>query len=275
MTTTPSSAAGTGSQDSAESGDVATSPEEATQVTGPGDQEQAGSNPAPGGNEPDRAALRTSLAARFAAAKGEDDGQGDVTTAVQPPPVEQTAQTEPTESSEPQPGTTAATSAAHPQQPASAPGGQQNAAPGPQPYTASRGEQPGGDAPREGAPVRGAGPRKVRLALARIDPWSVMKLSFLLSIAVGIAIIVATAAMWLVLDSMHVFADIEELLVTVDSEAFLDIMEYAEFDRVISMAAIIAVVDIFLLTALATLGAFLYNIIAALVGGLHVTLTDD
>ncbi|HLS50288.1 MAG TPA: DUF3566 domain-containing protein [Actinomycetaceae bacterium] len=126
-----------------------------------------------------------------------------------------------------------------------------------------------------GAAAGALGPRRVRLALARIDPWSVMKLSFLLSIAVGIGIIVAAAAMWFVLDSMHVFADIRELLVTLDSDSFLTLLEYAEFDRVLSMAAIIAVIDVFLLTALGTLGAFLYNIVAALVGGLHVTFTDE
>ncbi|WP_454084533.1 DUF3566 domain-containing protein [Georgenia sp. Marseille-Q6866] len=120
-----------------------------------------------------------------------------------------------------------------------------------------------------------SGPRRVRLSVARVDPWSVMKLSFLLSIAVGIGIVVAAAAMWFVLDSMHVFADVEELLVTLDSENFLRLMDYVQFDRVISMAAIIAVVDVLLLTALSTLGAFLYNIVAALVGGVHLTLTDD
>ena len=134
---------------------------------------------------------------------------------------------------------------------------------------------PAGQATGSGARSAAVGTRKVRLSVARVDPWSVMKLSFLLSIAVGIGIVVAAAAMWLVLDSMHVFADVEELLVTLDSENFLQLMDYVQFDRVISMAAIIAVVDILLLTALSTLGAFLYNIVAALVGGVHLTLTDD
>lgn len=127
------------------------------------------------------------------------------------------------------------------------------------------------------APVSSArpGPRQVRLSVARIDPWSVMKLAFLLSIAVGIGIVVATAAMWFVLDTMHVFADIQTLLDDLGSESFINLLEYAQLDRVVSMAAIVAVIDVLLLTALATLGAFLYNIVAALVGGLHVTLTDD
>lgn len=120
------------------------------------------------------------------------------------------------------------------------------------------------------------GPRRVRLALARIDPWSVMKLAFLLSFAVGIMIVVATAVVWTTLDSMAVFTQVNQTIAEVTgSETFFDLEEYVAFDRVISLATIIAIVDVVLLTALATLMAFLYNIVAALVGGIHVTLTDD
>ncbi|UNX54970.1 DUF3566 domain-containing protein [Georgenia sp. TF02-10] len=120
-----------------------------------------------------------------------------------------------------------------------------------------------------------AGPRRVRLSISRIDPWSAMKLSFLLSVAVGIMIVVAAALVWFVLDSMHVFTDIEELLTDIGSADFLQLMDYLAFDRVMSLATVVAVVDILLMTALGTIGAFLYNIVAALVGGLHLTLTDD
>jgi len=134
--------------------------------------------------------------------------------------------------------------------------------------------RPGGGAARPARPVVG-GPRRVRLSISRIDPWSAMKLSFLLSVALGIMIVVAAALVWFVLDSMHVFADIEDLLVSIGSESFLQLMDYVKFDRVMSFATIVGVVDILLLTALGTIGAFLYNIVAALVGGLHMTLTDD
>nr|WP_211489926.1 DUF3566 domain-containing protein [Georgenia thermotolerans] len=111
--------------------------------------------------------------------------------------------------------------------------------------------------------------------MSRVDPWSTMKLAFLLSVGLGVMIVVAAAVVWFVLDAMHVFADIQELLVSIGSENFLRLMDYLQFDRVMSFATIVAVIDVLLLTALATIGAFLYNIVAALVGGLHVTLTDD
>lgn len=129
--------------------------------------------------------------------------------------------------------------------------------------------------PRPPRPA-GAGPRRVRLAVSRIDPWAVMKLSFLLSIAAGIALVVATAVVWNVLNSMQVFTMLDGLITDIaGTESFINILEYVEFSRVLSISVVIAVVDIVILTALATFGAFLYNVVAALVGGLHVTLTDE
>jgi len=121
-----------------------------------------------------------------------------------------------------------------------------------------------------------AGPRRVRLAVSRIDPWSVMKLGFLLSIAIGIMTVVSTAVLWFVLDGMHVFSSINKTVTeVVGTESFINILKYVEFGRVISLAVLIAVINVVLLTALATIGAFLYNIVAALVGGIHLTLTDE
>lgn len=123
-----------------------------------------------------------------------------------------------------------------------------------------------------------SGPRRVRLALTRVNPFSVMKVAFLLSVAMGIMVVVAAAFVWFMLDAMHVFSTIEDLVSTVmdtESNAFTALLEYMKFSRAISMATIIAVVNIILTTALATIGAFLYNITARLVGGIHLTLADE
>ncbi|HWS58772.1 MAG TPA: DUF3566 domain-containing protein [Actinotalea sp.] len=149
-------------------------------------------------------------------------------------------------------------------------------APGaPSPATATA-PAPGRAATASGTAAASGGPRRVRLAIARIDPWSVMKLSFLLSFAIGIMIVVAAAVVWQTLDSLAVFTQVNDIIATLSgSPTFFDLLEYAKFERVISLAAMIAVADIVLLTALATIGAFLYNIVAAMVGGIHLTLTDD
>jgi len=118
----------------------------------------------------------------------------------------------------------------------------------------------------------------VRLTLAKVDPWSVMKLGFLLSVAIGIAFVVLVGVLWTILDPMGVFADIDRTVGTVlgsSSGVTFDLMDYVGFGRVISLATVIAVIDVFLLTALATLASFLYNVCSQLVGGVQMTLTDD
>ncbi len=127
-------------------------------------------------------------------------------------------------------------------------------------------------------PAPRGGPRRVRLTLAKLDPWSVMKLAFLLSVAIGIAFVVLVAVLWTILDTMGVFSDVDRTVGTVlgsSSGSTFNLMDYIGFGRVISLATVIGVIDVFLLTALATLAAFLYNVCSQLVGGVQMTLTDD
>lgn len=120
--------------------------------------------------------------------------------------------------------------------------------------------------------------RRVRLTVSRVDPWSAMKVSFLLSVAIGIAGVVMVVVLWMVLKSMGLFDmvnDIASEVFSADGSAPFDIMDYVGLPRVISLSIVIGVIDVILITAIATLGAFLYNVSAALVGGVQLTLTDD
>ena len=123
-----------------------------------------------------------------------------------------------------------------------------------------------------------AGPRRVRLALTRVDPWSIMKVSFMLSVAAGIMFVVAALFVWYMLDALHVFSTIKELAGTImnsDNNAYSTLVEYLALKQTVSMAIIIGVVNVALTTALSTVMAFLYNLTATLVGGVHLTLADE
>lgn len=120
--------------------------------------------------------------------------------------------------------------------------------------------------------------RKARLRVAKADPWSVMKVSFLLSIALGICTIVAAAVLWMVMDAMGVFSTvggtISEATGSNESNGF-DLQAFLSLPNVLLFTSIIAVIDVVLATALATLGAFIYNLSAGFVGGVELTLAED
>ncbi len=122
------------------------------------------------------------------------------------------------------------------------------------------------------------GPRRARLRLTRIDPWSVMKSAFLLSIAFGVVTVVAVAMVWTVLDGAGVWTSINDTVkesIGGPETADFDIENYLGTSRVLGFTMLVAAVDVVLLTAVATLGAFLYNMSAALLGGVEVTLAED
>ncbi|MBV1781188.1 DUF3566 domain-containing protein [Paeniglutamicibacter sp. ABSL32-1] len=186
------------------------------------------------------------------------------------------------------------TGGTRPAPPRQAPVGAQRPAGAPRPGSAPRpaaAQRPAGT-PRPGAP-RPAGAaqgrpqqlvrpapkakvRKARLLISKVDPWSVLKMAFLLSVALGIVTVVASVVLWSVLDLTGIFESINGLLrEIIGSETGFDLMEIASLGQVASFATIIAVVNVVLLTALSMLSAVLYNLSSTLVGGIGVTLTDD
>ena len=126
-------------------------------------------------------------------------------------------------------------------------------------------------------PAPKAKARKARLLVSKIDPWSVLKMSFLLSVALGVVTVVAAIVLWTVLDLTGIFDQVNRLLgeIAGSESGGFDLREFASLGQVVSFATIIAVVNVLLLTALSMLSAVLYNIASTLVGGIGVTLTDD
>jgi hypothetical protein len=122
----------------------------------------------------------------------------------------------------------------------------------------------------------GRGPRRARLNLKRIDPWSVMKFSFAVSLVLFIVVIVATSVLYLALDAMDVFQTVNTSLGDLISAG--GGTEASTFKitakGVIGTSALIGLVNVVLFTALATLGAFIYNVCADLVGGIELTLAE-
>ena len=123
-------------------------------------------------------------------------------------------------------------------------------------------------------PAPKAKARRAKLVIAKIDAWSVFKISFLLSVGLGIVTVVAGIFLWTTMDLTGIFDDINALLGTILGTEGGG-TQIQELFTLASMTTIIAVLNVVLITIAASLAALLYNVCASLVGGVGLTLTDD
>jgi hypothetical protein len=120
--------------------------------------------------------------------------------------------------------------------------------------------------------------RRAKLRVIRLDPWSVTKAAFLLSIAFGVMCVVAVFLIFSIMSASGLWDSVNTTIQGVvnqkPDEAF-DINDYVGMSRVMGITMLIAAVDVVIMTALATLGAFIYNMAASLLGGIEITLAED
>lgn len=120
--------------------------------------------------------------------------------------------------------------------------------------------------------------RRAKLRVVRLDPWSVTKASFLLSIAFGIMCVVAVFLIFSIMNASGLWDSVNSTIQGVvdqkPKDAF-DIKDYVGMNRIMGITMLISAIDVVIITALATLGAFIYNMAASLLGGVEVTLAED
>ena len=129
-------------------------------------------------------------------------------------------------------------------------------------------------AARPGAP---APARRAKLVVARLEPWSVMKFSFLMSLVAWVVLFVAVAFLFFVLSSLGVFTSIQHTLSSVTSSSGssgTNLGRYFSASRVLGCTMLLGAVNIVLITALSTVGAMIYNLVTHLGGGIEVTLRE-
>lgn len=119
--------------------------------------------------------------------------------------------------------------------------------------------------------------RRASLRLVHVEPWSVTRLAFVVSVAMMIVAVVAVAIFWIVLNVTGVWDQINDSVTSVlsDDSGNFDITDYLGFGRLVGLTLVLSAINVILMTALATIGAHLYNLAAELLGGLEITFSDD
>lgn len=130
---------------------------------------------------------------------------------------------------------------------------------------------PGLDSEEPRRAARARGPRRARLQLRHINPWTVLKFSCVLSIALFFVWLIVIGVLFGVLDGAGVIAKINDAYTTIQGN---DAKAPVTAGVVFGGAAIIGVVNIVLFIALTTVGSVVYNLCADLVGGIEITLSE-
>jgi len=128
--------------------------------------------------------------------------------------------------------------------------------------------------PRLSVGARSRGPIRATMQIRRIDPWSALKVSLLLNAALFFVWMIAVAFLYLVLGAMGVWGKLNNNvgdLLTSGNGGGGDLVSAGS---IFGSAALIGLVNIVLLTAMATAGAYIYNLSTDIVGGVEVTLAD-
>ena len=121
---------------------------------------------------------------------------------------------------------------------------------------------------------RPRGPVRATMQIRRIDPWSALRVSLLLSVALFFVWMIAVAFLYLVLGAMGVWSKLNSNVGDLLTGTGGGGGELVSAGSVFGGALLIGLVNIVLLTAMATVGAYIYNLSTDIVGGVEVTLAD-
>ena len=137
-----------------------------------------------------------------------------------------------------------------------------------------------GSSPAPGARPKASSKRSARqahLTLARVEPWSVMKFSFVVSLVAFVILFVAVSVVYSTLSALGVFTSLQHVVQSVTSSTDSSGVNAAKWwteSRILGYTALLGALNIVLITAMSTIGAVVYNLTSRLIGGVEVTLRE-
>jgi hypothetical protein len=144
--------------------------------------------------------------------------------------------------------------------------------PPPPPDERTTGRAPGFATPSRSGRARP--PRQAALQLRRLDPWSVLKLALVLAVVLFLVWLVAVGVLYGVLDGIGVWDRLNGTYADLVSGEAPSGSPLISAGRVFGIAAVVGAINSLLFAVAVTVGAFVYNVSADLVGGIEVTLSE-
>ena len=119
--------------------------------------------------------------------------------------------------------------------------------------------------------------RQAHLTVARVEPWSVMKFSFVVSLVAFVILFVAVLVLYSILSGLGVFDSLQRVVQSITSSqgsAGVNAKAWFSASKVLGYTALLGSLNIVLITAMSTIGSVVYNLTSRLVGGVEVTLRE-
>ncbi len=105
-----------------------------------------------------------------------------------------------------------------------------------------------------------------------------MKFSFLISLVGWVVLFIAVAIIFFTLSKLGVFTKIEQtwgLVTTNKNHPASSASRWFSASRVLGYTMLVGAVNVIVMTALATVGSIIYNLLSTFSGGIEVTLKES
>lgn len=115
--------------------------------------------------------------------------------------------------------------------------------------------------------------RRVRRIIRKFDPWTVLKVSFVLYFITALAILLGLVIFWTLVRTAGIPQAIESTISSIGLLSDVNIIPPEE--QLFRAAVFLSVAWTVLMTGFTTLGAVLYNLISDVVGGVEVIVLEE
>ena len=116
--------------------------------------------------------------------------------------------------------------------------------------------------------------KQVRLRLVYVDFWSAVKLSFLAAVALAIVTVVSFFLIYMVVSATGLISKMDDLFKSF-SDGGVSLTSFVGLPQVMAVAAIIAILNLVVVTVLGAVVAGIYNLAVKVTGGLLVGFTSN
>lgn len=116
--------------------------------------------------------------------------------------------------------------------------------------------------------------KQVRLRLVYVDFWSAVKLSFLAAVAMAVVTLVSYFLVYLIVLTTGLIGQADELFQSF-SDGSVSLTQFIGLPQVMAFAAVVAILNLIVITVLGAVVAGLYNLAVKVTGGLLVGFTSN